>query len=167
MNEVLVLGFFNSESDAQSVMNSLTQAGFNSDGISIIMNDSPTERKDASEPFDEENIEIDRAYGVREPIGSTQIDAEQTNIYETNQVIVGGELQDFVGENEWDFRSRIRNIFSNLNFEETDFLAFENRIRNGEILLIVRTTEENEPEVSAFFSDNEPIFLDRVKARKN
>jgi hypothetical protein len=167
MDEILVFGFFNRESDAQTVMNSLTQAGFGPENLSLIMNDIPVERIKSHEPFDEENIEVEGVYGVREPVGGTQIDAEQPNIYETNQVIVGGELQDFIGENEGDFRSRIRNIFSNLNFEETDFLAFENRIRNGEILLIVRTTEENEPEVSAFFSDNEPIFLDRVKARKN
>jgi hypothetical protein len=157
-----LLVFFGNEKDLQMSLNSMVQAGFNSEDVSLIMKDNQKNKLKMAEPYDEENA-FGEARGTMWATDAENLDTEAFVTQGIGSVVVAGpvlneldelEVEDSTGSND----SRFYDVLKLLGIVDQEIGGIEQRINNGEILACI-DIDENIDEKAMLFSDNGGYLL--------
>ena len=161
-----IIAFFNNERDAQQAFNSITEAGFDTDNISLVLSDKnkgenldPAEQH-AEEQFDE-NEEFEQTQGVLWPIEAQDLDTEALSVPGIGAVIVAGPILERISLEDLDnLEEKFDSALTELGIPTQELTAFKTRINARQILAVMVVEDENYDEIAAIFSDAGSDLMD-------
>jgi hypothetical protein len=167
----VLIAAFNKKEDVKKCLNEMVQTGYDTDRVSLIMNDNDEDVRNDNEEFvfDEPDIEdeenpSEETYGVIEPMGSVKIGDSNMNIPGIGSVVMTGPLST-VAENAdlsadlYSTDSFEPGLYVALGVPEEHYTALEQRLKNDQIIIVLPLNDEKDKEMQVIIADNGPDFI--------